>query len=331
MYCIILSGTMMKENVLEALHRGAHDVLEKPYDLSLIRSRLEVAAHITRERKASEEMARVMQRYGEQMEQLAQERAQQLVHADRMSSLGVMAAGIAHEINNPMSFISGNAQSVQRYWSDIEPILRTYLNEQKGDGHKIEFILTEMPKVLASIMNGVQRVTTIVKGLKKYSGKTTKESRDSIDLNHCIEQALELCKGNFDKSLVVERKLTITLPLVSANSLEIEQVLVNLLVNASHAMAGKETQILTISSQKTTSAVLVAVEDTGTGIPATLLTKIWDPFVTTKAIGQGTGLGLSISSGIIKSHGGELKASNRPQGGARFELSLPLQNEEPRK
>lgn len=327
LYRIILSGKMDKANVIQALHRGAHDVLEKPYDLPLIESRLAVAARIIREKKAVEEMAKVMQRYGEQMEQLAQERAQQLVHADRMSCLGTMSAGIAHEINNPMSFISGNTQSVQRYWKDLEPVLRAELTRDGAPKAKLQFILDEVPKALDSIMNGVTRVTAIIKGLKKYSGKADKDFREGVEINSCIEQALDLCRSSFPKVMTVKKQLAPNLPAIRANPVEIEQVLVNLFVNASHAMEGRETQILSVETALAPTGLRVLVSDTGTGIPEALLNKIWDPFMTTKAVGKGTGLGLSISSGIIKGHGGVLKAMNRSEGGAIFEMVLPVRAE----
>lgn len=327
LYTMILSGQLEKEMVIKALHHGAHDILEKPLDLRILQSRLTVAAKILREKRAVEASAAVMERYGTQMEQLANERAHQLVHAERMSSLGVMAAGVAHEINNPLSFISGNAQSLQRYWEALEPLLLAQARNPEAPS-SLPFIVTEVPKTLASIMRGVERVTAIVKGLKKYSGKTEQDFRDLVDMHSCVEQALVLCKGSFPQKVDIQRHFCASLPKVRANPIEIEQVLINLFVNAAQAMEGKETRILSIASEVTEDTITLIVEDTGSGIPPHLLAKIWDPFVSTKPVGQGTGLGLAISAGIIKGHGGQLTARNIEGSGAHFELKLPLQGED---
>ncbi len=323
-YKLILSGQMDKAQVIEALHRGAHDIMEKPCDMRILQSRLSTASRIIKDKRTVEQMAMVMERYATQMELLANERAQQLIHADRMSSLGVLAAGVAHEINNPMSFISGNVQNLERFWKDLDPILRSALLENSPDKQKVSFILEEMPRVFASIMKGVQRVTAIVKGLKKYSGQQGATARTPLNINTCIEQALEMCRGTIGKQVSVELKLNREIEEIVANSIEIEQVLVNLIVNAAHAMEGRELQILTLGSHTEDGNVVVSVEDTGNGIPPELLTKIWDPFITTKPQGKGTGLGLSISSGIIRNHGGSISASNREGGGAKIAFKIPI-------
>ncbi|MBX7136812.1 MAG: response regulator [Oligoflexia bacterium] len=323
-YMLILSGHMDKKSVMEALHRGAHDVMEKPCDLGLLESRLSVAAKILKEKRTLEEMALVMQRYATQMEQLATERAQQLVHAERMSSLGVLAAGVAHEINNPMNFISGNLQSMQRYWSDLLPML----NQASGSGAsapaKIKFIIEEVPKIFEGMTKGVQRVTQIVKGLKKYSGQRNAAAKEVLDINSCVKQALELCQGTIGRHVIVSLNLQEDLPAVLGNAIELEQVLVNLLVNAAHAMEGREERCISISTFTKDGSVTIWVDDNGTGIEEKMLTSMWDPFVTSKPLGKGTGLGLSISSGIVREHGGTIFAKNREEGGARITVQLPM-------
>jgi C4-dicarboxylate-specific signal transduction histidine kinase len=322
-YLLLLSGRMEKQHVIEALHRGAHDVMEKPCDLTLLESRLAMASKIIKEKRCAEEMAEVMERYALQMEQLANERAQHLVHAERMSSLGVLAAGVAHEINNPMSFISGNVQCLQRYWLDLVPDLRQLAAASSAESNKVQFILEETPKLLEGIMKGVIRVTTIVKNLKRYSCRDSNSEVEPVDLNTCVRQAVELCRGSIDAGITVQLELAEQLRQVRANQIEIEQVLVNLLVNACHAMEDSAQQIMTISTREEGERAIITVSDTGSGIPPKLVSKIWDPFVTTKPQGKGTGLGLAIASGIVRKYGGSIAATNRLQGGATFEVALP--------
>ncbi len=323
-YKVILSGQMEKQHVIEALHRGAHDVMEKPCDLNVLQRRLATAAQILQEKRAVEDMALVMERYATQMETLANQRAQQLIHSERMSSLGVLAAGVAHEINNPMSFISGNVQNLQCFWKDLEPILRNVVaKDASPSSKKVEFVLEEMPKILESIMKGVYRVTKIVKGLKKYSGQQSKQEREPVNVNSCVEQALEMCRGTINKATHIELNLKKDISEILANTVEIEQILVNLIVNASHAMEGKENQTLVVTTDESQDSVVVTVDDTGSGIPQEIISKIWDPFMTTKPQGKGTGLGLSICSGIIRNLGGEISAENREHCGARIKFRIP--------
>lgn len=323
-YRIILSGQMEREQIFQALHRGAHDVLEKPCDLPLLQSRLEVARKIIEEKRVMEQMAASMEQYAHHMEQLAQERAQQLVHADRMSSLGTMASGIAHEINNPMSMISGNIQNLARFWTDLEPLLRSACQPTHPEFNKIDFILNETPQIFEGVMKGVHRVTKIVNSLRKYSGKTQKDENLPFDLNECITQAVDLCKGVVGSETKIHLALDENMPALCGDTLQIEQVLVNLIINATHAVESSQKKEIKITTAVESGQVAILVDDSGCGISPQILGKIWDPFMTTKGIGKGTGLGLSISSGIIKAHGGTIDASNREEGGARFRLMLPL-------
>jgi C4-dicarboxylate-specific signal transduction histidine kinase len=327
-YKLILSGKMEKQNIIEALHAGAHDVMEKPFDPALLKSRLSTASKFVEEKRTVEQMAAVMERYANQMEQLANERAQQLIHAERMSSLGVLAAGVAHEINNPMSFIAGNVQSLKRYWNDLQKLVATDATSNSSTAKKSEFILKELPGIFESIMKGVDRVNSIVKGLKRYSGQNGADERAKLNINSCVEQALEFCKSNIPKDARIDLELRENVKAIWANSVEIEQVLVNLLVNASHAIEDSIEKYLKVTTNEVEGQIELVVEDSGSGIPAEVLNKIWNPFVTTKPVGKGTGLGLSISAGIIKKYGGSINAENREQGGARFVVKLPCREEE---
>jgi signal transduction histidine kinase len=324
-YKILLSGLVDKENMLVALQSGFNDILIKPIDRNLFNSRISVAKKIILEKKSLEEMNEVINKYAHQMEILANERAKQLVHADRMSSLGVMYAGISHEINNPLSFISGNTQQIAMMWKVIEPIVRESLSKSENleeQSDKIKFVLNEMPDMLSSIMNGVDRVSTIVKGLKRFSSKQS-ITKEAININDSIIQAIELNKYSLNK-LKVETNLSATKIIVQGNSIELEQVLTNLIINSAHATENINEPKLVISSECINNQAVITLKDNGKGIPEDVILKIWEPFFTTKPVGKGTGLGLSVSTGIIRDHGGKLTVSSIVNQGATFVITLPL-------
>lgn len=324
-YKIMLSGTLDKNVLLSALHFGFHDALEKPIDTQLLQARVLRGVGILKEKRMVESLNEEIKKYATEMESLALERARQLAHAHRVSTLGTMSAGVAHEINNPMSFISGNIQSMKQYWKEITPVLDSYMSAENSPTTKLLFIQEEMPKTIDGIINGVTRVTHIVKKLKRFAGNQSLEST-TFDVHEAICKALEIIKFDMKE---VEVKLTLhDSPLIiQGSSIEIEQVLTNIFVNATHAMTQKSKKLLSITTSISNNHATVQIDDIGSGIPPEVLDQIWNPFFTTKPIGSGTGLGLSVSAGIIHDHKGTITACNREEGGASFLISLPLSME----
>ena len=324
-YKVILSGTIEKTEVIEALHNGAHDVMLKPIDMNLLKSRLEIGKKIVEEQLSLTTMNAVISRYANEMERLAADRAKQLVHAERLSGLGIMAAGIAHEINNPMSFIAGNIQTLSIFWKDVAPLLvnrDAYITDPTIKG-KIDFIVREMPSMLGGIMEGVERVTTIVKSLKRYSSTNAAHAKQVCDMNTCIRQAKKMCGYSIARGIEITLSLTEEPILIMGNPVELEQIFVNLIQNAADAVASSTQKMISISSARLGDSVVIHVQDSGCGIPVALMNKIWQPFVTSKQPGKGTGLGLAIIAGIVQDHKGRVHAENIPSGGARFQISLP--------
>ena len=314
-YRILLTSRTERQDLIEALQQGAHDFQSKPVDPDELRCRLKVGERLI---EAEDRAAH----YAAEMESLAEERARQLVHADRLASLGTLSAGIAHEINNPVGFISGNAQTQQMMWRDIEPCLRHCLETGYGEPGKLEFILNEMPDSLLGIRSGVERVTEIVSGLKAYVRKEDAGgAREAVDLNACIEDAINLCHNALKYHVEVSTDLAPDLPHLLACSQQIIQVLVNILGNAADAI-GTQNGTIHITSSHAIETATIVIEDSGPGIPPDVLGRLFDPFFTTKPVGKGTGLGLSVSKGIVEAHGGSLKARNGSHGGACFTIEL---------
>lgn len=263
-----------------------------------------------------------LQRYASEMESLAEKRAQQLVHADRMVRLGVMSAGIAHEINNPTTFISSNIETLSQFSDEITKALQNDREIDDETKRKRLFILEELPKTLAGMKTGVERISKIVRSLKTFSRQDNFE-RKPCNINDCVNQAVEMCHGTLKKGIDLTLELADITPFISADSQQLVQIFVNLISNSADAMKTQSVKQIKISSNVSESGVQVILEDSGSGIPEDKLDHIWDPFFTTKPVGEGTGLGLSVSHGIIKAHGGTIRAENREQGGARFIVEIP--------
>jgi len=323
-YIILLTGRSEKKDLVVGFEAGADDYVVKPFDPVELASRLKVGCRLVESSLLLFVKNKELNHYADEMENLAEDRAKMLVHSDRLASLGTLTAGIAHEINNPTTFISGNAQTLERVSPIVETALRNEMENHPEKARKIEMVLEEMPKMIAGIRNGVSRVTAIVKGLKSFArvGKNTKEP---FHINHCLDQGLLICNNKLKQQLVVEKNYANELLPVTGDPQKLEQVFINLFVNAAdaHEEQGLKTPgTLYLRTQGFEGYIQIEVEDDGPGIPKDKLRDIWKPFFTTKD-GKGTGLGLAISQGIIHDHMGEILVENMDKGGARFTIRLP--------
>lgn len=314
-YTILLTSKSQKEDLIYALENGAHNFQSKPISPEELRGHVNVGRHLV---EADDQL----NEYATQMERLAEERAGQLVHADRLATLGVLAAGLTHEIGTPLTYVMGHAKMLEYQWADLVPFFnREGVSDKEHE--KYEKTLESIPEKITAILEGAERIGAIVKGMKTFSRKDT-GMRIPADIRVCVENALQLCQNMIKYSVSVEKSFSDDIPKVVMNAQQIEQVLVNLISNAADAMETVGKGVLKITAESAERHVRVTVEDTGTGIPADKLNGIWEPFYTTKREEKGTGLGLSISRGIIEDHGGKIMSENREEGGARFVIELPL-------
>ena len=324
-YVILLTARNEAGDLTTALEAGANEFITKPVNLPELKSRLASGRRLVQYKQVLKQRNQELAKYASQMESLAEARARQLVHADRLSMLGTLSAGMAHEINNPATLIAGNAQTLMLFWEEIiEPILKKAVVEQAEGTVRIRFVLEEMKKMLQGILSGVQRIASIVKALRMYA-RQDKGERIPCDMNQCVSTALDLARSTLKTRAQVELNLAPALSPILGNVQQIEQVLINLFVNAADAMERSAQKTLTISTEQKDSYVVVTVADTGPGIPPENLDKIWTPFFSTKTPGKGTGLGLPISQGIVTDHGGRIRVENRPEGGAAFMTEWPIQ------
>jgi two-component system NtrC family sensor kinase len=223
----------------------------------------------------------------------------QLIQAEKLASIGTMASGIAHEINNPLFGITGLSERLEH---ETRPeIVKEYVQD---------------------IMEMSRRIAAIVKDLNVYAHKSSAETRCDIDVNHTIEEAMKMARRACVLDEVKVQTEFSALPPIRANPDELLQVFVNIVTNAVQAMEGQGTLVLTTSSAN--GSIRATVRDTGPGIPQHLLGKIFDPFFTTKDQGKGTGLGLHIVRDIVVRLGGRVKAESAPGMGACFTVELPV-------
>jgi polar amino acid transport system substrate-binding protein len=253
---------------------------------------------------------------------------QQLVQADKLAALGVLVSGVAHEINNPTGLILLDVPILKRAQSDTERILEEYFAEH-GDftigGLPYTEMRHEIPRILDEMQDGAKRIKRIVNDLKDFARRDDTANKEHIDLNTVVRTALRLIDPTVRKAT---NRLTVDygegIPLILGNSQRIEQVVVNLILNACQALPDAERGIWvkTLFNRATASAILV-VRDEGIGIAHENLSRLTDPFFTTKRENGGTGLGLSVSAGIIKEHGGYLDFESVLGAGTTVTLSIP--------
>jgi len=256
---------------------------------------------------------------------------QQLIHSEKMASLGRLIAGVAHELNNPISFIFGNMHALGRYGSRINQYLNA-VDAQVDSPElkklhtklKINRIQNDMDSLIEGSLEGAERVNNIIQDLRNYSG-AQKEEYTLFELNHVIKKAVNWALKTDKVKPEIQYNLTDDIKINSCKG-QIHQVLVNLIQNARDAMETITHPKLMIATEVIDEIVNVQVIDWGVGITERDVKKIFDPFFTSKPVGQGTGLGLYISYGLAHELKGDLTFKNNPQGGAEFILSLPINN-----
>lgn len=262
----------------------------------------------------------------------------QLVQSAKMTSLGQLVAGVAHELNNPIGFIYSNTTHLREYseklFSIIEQIEKNpHLAKKIKADNEFEYIQQDLPRLIKSCQDGAQRTRDIVLGLRNFSRLEESQLKD-IDLHAAIEMTLELLRGEIKNRIEVVRQFD-TLPLVHCYASQINQVVMNILSNAVHAINGQGEIWITTRALKNhlniVDVVQIVIKDTGMGMSPEVVDKIFEPFFTTKEVGQGTGLGLSISYGIIQNHGGSIKVKSQINEGTEFTITIPVKQSKAKK
>ncbi len=263
-----------------------------------------------------------------------EETRDQMVRAEKMASVGTIAAGVAHEINNPIGFINSNLQTLRGYIADLKPLIEDYRRIAPPDPAidarvrkmDLDFVLSDLEILVRESEDGVKRVVKIVKDLKTFS-HSDRSAPEEANLNECIESAVNLSRNETKYVADVTTELG-ELPKVRSWPGQITQVLVNLIVNAAHAVQGGDGSDrrgrIAVRSRAVEGGVVLEIADDGCGIPREIASRIFDPFFTTKEPGRGTGLGLSLSYEIVERHHGEIAFDSEIGKGTTFRIHLPL-------
>ena len=287
------------------------------------------------ERKRMEAM---LQARGEEQQLLIgklQQAHDQLLQAEKMASIGQLAAGIAHEINNPIGFVNSNMSSLQAYVATLFDVIARYeaalreppagaalaaCVEQVRAGADLAYLQTDMADLLAESMDGLKRVRDIVQSLKDFSHVGDNDWQVA-SLHAGLDSTLNIVGNELKYKARIDKQYG-QLPSVTCLASQLNQVFMNLLVNAGQAISGEG--VISIRTGHLDGWVWVEIGDTGAGIAPAHLHRIFEPFFTTKAVGSGTGLGLSLSYGIVMKHGGRIEVASEPGRGTRFTVHLPV-------
>lgn len=261
---------------------------------------------------------------------------EQLLQSEKMASIGQLAAGVAHEINNPIGYVHSNLGTLQEYLSALMNLLecheaalqaddpRTWREDvqDKRERLDIDFILGDLPKLLEESREGIERVTKIVQDLKDFSRSSgSGEPMRPADLHKGLESTINIVWNELKYKVQLERHYG-DLPAVDCHSSEINQVLMTLLINAGQAIENRGTITITTGSEN--GEAWISVADTGCGIAPEAIGRVFEPFYTTKPIGRGTGLGLAVAYNIMAKHHGRIEVSSRLGAGSVFRVVLPV-------
>lgn len=332
---IFVSGMDAAEDEEKGLELGAVDYIVKPYRPPIILARVRTRLEIKRARDWLRDQNAILEAEVDKRLKENQQVQDQLLHSEKMAAIGQLAAGIAHEINNPVGFVTSNLKTLDIYKRDILEILDVYetleaastpgaeallnihaLKQRKDFG----FIRTDMDQLIAESQQGMARVAKIVSDLKDFAHAENKEWLWA-DLNSGLDSTLNIVRNEIKYHCTLNKAYG-DIPQVYCMASQINQVLLNLLVNAAQAIPEKGE--ITVRTGQEGEEVFIAIADTGSGITAENLKRIFEPFFTTKPVGKGTGLGLAISFDIVQKHKGRIEVESTVGKGTTFTVWLPV-------
>ncbi|WP_420597992.1 sensor histidine kinase [Neptuniibacter sp.] len=254
---------------------------------------------------------------------------------EKLATLGTLSAGITHEINNPLAFVKSNIESLYKYHTSYARLIEFIKDQVKllpADARElfqqtlkeedIDYIQEDLPDLMADTKDGLCRVRDIVMNLRSFA-RTQYTDRCKANLIEGIESTLQLLHGELKNSVELSLNLQPT-PSIICNPNELNQVFLNLIINAKHATEGVKKPMISIASASNEDTITITIADNGCGMNEEALTKIFVPFYTTKPVGKGTGLGLAIAYGIVQDHKGEIKVASKEGQGTSFNICLPI-------
>ena len=326
-YLILLTGKDKKEDLIQGFESGSDDFVIKPVDPNELKARVQAGE-------------RIIKLEGELRKSQAQ-----LLQSEKMASVGQLASGVAHEINNPTGFVSSNLKTLSDYQDDISGVIKEYrklIGDLKNSTNKegfpssiteqvekivsleeevdIDFLMADIGDLIKDCKEGTERIKKIVLDLKDFA-HPGEDKVQTADINNGIESTLNVVWNELKYKATVVKDYG-DLPPVKCYPHQLNQVVMNLLVNAAQAIE-KQGEI-NISTRADDGYVEIKISDTGSGIPEEKISKIFDPFFTTKEVGKGTGLGLNVAYNIISKHNGTIDVESEVGKGTVFKIRIPV-------
>ncbi len=325
-YLILLTAKTDKEDLITAMEAGADDFLVKPYDREELRVRI----------REGERIIRLEHELVEQNRQLRETQAA-LVESEKLASVGQLAAGMAHEINNPIAFVTNNLAVLRRDLGEIVTLVdayeqaRQYLHDAPPELMerlaRIEsdcdfaWLREHLPKLLQSSTDGLTRVRDIITTLRDFA-RLDQATQDDVQLSRAIDTTLEVLKHEIDARQLVVNTAMQEVQTISGRGDRINQVIYNVLLNA--IQASPEGSSIAVRLFPVADGARIEVEDSGCGMDQETQRRVFEPFFTTKPVGSGTGLGMSVSYGIVRDHGGIMSIESQLNCGTKVTIDLPF-------
>ena len=338
--------TRLNKMVSALMNRAERSASAQGSDFGMFQTAVMLEAQVRNRTEAleaalheNEKINRALQHEKEEQRKLIQkleEAHSQLLQSEKLASIGQLAAGVAHEINNPIGFVNSNLGTLRGYVNDLLQLIGLYEKcapllahdpelarqiETKRKQADIDYLREDIGKLIVESIDGTSRVRRIVQDLRDFS-RVDSTDWQWADLHAGLESTLNVVWNEIKFKAEVVREFG-TIPRVECRPSQLNQVFMNMLVNAAQSI--KERGTITLRSGCVDEQVWISIADTGQGIPTELFTKIFDPFFTTKPVGKGTGLGLSVSYGIVHKHGGRIDVQSQPGEGSTFTIWLPVQ------
>jgi len=333
---IFISALESVADKLKAFQAGGNDYVTKPFQAEEVHARVGTQVALYRARRDLHDREERLRQNLAELESAhgrLQEMSRQLLQSEKLASIGQLAAGVAHEINNPIGFVNSNLGTLRKYvdqllglldeYALLEPTIapeqQEHINaaKQRAD---LDFMREDLTLLIAQSMEGAARVRRIVQDLRDFSRPAESEWQ-TVDLHIGLESTLNVANNEIKYKAKVVREYG-DLPLIECLPFQLNQVFLNLLVNAAQAIV--EHGVITVRTYSEGDWVSIAVTDTGCGMSAEVRDHIFEPFFTTKPVGKGTGLGLSVAYGIVEKHGGHIDVVSGPGQGSTFIVRLPV-------